>query len=88
MTAVSTTSPTLREFLDQGRVTLTQVETAAVLGMHRQTVSEAIGRGEIPAVKYGRRVLVLAVPLARSLGVLPPEDGGGETPQPLRLATD
>lgn len=64
----------LSDHLADGRVTLTLSETAEILGVHRQTVSAAAERGEIPSVKYGRRRLVLVEPLARQLGVSAPAD--------------
>lgn len=40
------------------RTTFTVDEAADLLGIHRQTLYAAIRRGEIPAVRIGRRVLV------------------------------
>ncbi|MGX4711107.1 helix-turn-helix domain-containing protein [Rhodococcus ruber] len=37
---------------------LTQVQVAQVLGVDRRTVSRAIEEGTVPAVKFGRRVLI------------------------------
>lgn len=59
------------ELLYSGRVTLTRAETARILGIDARTVSAAISRGEIAAVTYGARVLVLAEPLRAQLA-LPP----------------
>jgi len=39
-------------------VTMSVEQVAAQLGVHALTVRRAIARGEIPAVKVGRRVLV------------------------------
>lgn len=40
------------------RLTMTVAEAATVLGLSQSATYEAIARGEIPAVKIGRRVLV------------------------------
>jgi excisionase family DNA binding protein len=40
------------------RVTMTVPEAAQLLGLSESATYEAVGRGEIPAVKIGRRVLV------------------------------
>jgi excisionase family DNA binding protein len=41
-----------------GRVTMTVPEAAQLLGLSESATYEAVSRGEIPAVKIGRRVLV------------------------------
>lgn len=41
-----------------GRMTLTVEEAATALGISRALAYEAVRRGEIPAVKVGRRILV------------------------------
>jgi excisionase family DNA binding protein len=38
--------------------TLTVVEAAEVLGLSRNAAYEAIRRGELPALRFGRRVVV------------------------------
>lgn len=58
------------ELVGSGRVTFTRAETARILGIDARTVSAAIGRGEIAAVQYGQRVLVLADPLRAQLAVV------------------
>jgi excisionase family DNA binding protein len=40
------------------RVTMTVPEAAQLLGLSESATYEAVSRGEIPAVKIGRRVLV------------------------------
>lgn len=42
-----------------GRATMTIPETADLLGLSESATYEAAARGEIPAVKIGRRVLVI-----------------------------
>jgi len=37
---------------------LTQSEVAQVMGVDRRTVARAIQEGTVPAVKFGRRVLI------------------------------
>lgn len=59
------------------RLTLTVEEAAATLGISRASAYEAVRRGEIPAIRIGRRVLVPRVALDRLLGAAgaaaPPE---------------
>jgi excisionase family DNA binding protein len=40
------------------RATLTVEETAQVLGIGRNSAYEAVQRGEIPAIRIGRRLVV------------------------------
>jgi excisionase family DNA binding protein len=49
------------------RLTLTVEEAAATLGISRASGYEAVRRGEIPAIRIGRRVLVPRVALDRLL---------------------
>jgi excisionase family DNA binding protein len=56
---------------DVERVTYTVGEVAAVLGISRTTAYECIHRGEIPARRFGRRVVVLRHDLERLLGGSP-----------------
>lgn len=51
-------------------------EAAAMLGLHRQTVAAAIRRGEIPAVRLGRKVLVPSAVIERLLE--PTKSSGAE----------
>jgi excisionase family DNA binding protein len=55
-------APTSRE-----RLTLTVEEAAAVLGISRAFAYDAVRRGEIPAIKIGRRILVPRLALGRLL---------------------
>jgi excisionase family DNA binding protein len=41
------------------RATMTVPEAAALLGLSESATYEAVARGEIPAVKIGRRVLIV-----------------------------
>jgi excisionase family DNA binding protein len=49
-------------------LTLTVEETAEALGIGRTSAYEAIRRGEIPSLRFGRRVVVPRAALLRLLG--------------------
>jgi excisionase family DNA binding protein len=51
------------------RATLTVEEAAALLGISRTTAYESVRRGEIPARRFGRRVVVLRHELEDLLGL-------------------
>jgi excisionase family DNA binding protein len=53
-------------------------EVAELLGCGRSTVYDAIHRGEIPALRLGRRVLVSKVALDELLNGHRPADEGSE----------
>ena len=59
------------------RPTLTVDETAELLGISRGLAFQAIHRGEIPAVRIGRRILVPVARLRAMLGI----DGDREAEQ-------
>jgi excisionase family DNA binding protein len=50
------------------RLTLTVEEVAQVLGLSRSATYEAIARGEIPSLRFGRRIVVTRRALHRLLG--------------------
>lgn len=50
------------------RATYTVDETMEKTGLGRNATYQAIARGEIPHVRFGKRILVLAAPLHRMLG--------------------
>ncbi len=52
---------------EPNRATLTVDETATILGISRTTAYESVRRGEIPARRFGRRVVVLRHELERLL---------------------
>jgi excisionase family DNA binding protein len=52
-------------------------ETAEQLGVHPLTVRRAIARGELPAVRVGRKVLVPVRALDEFLAARPAAAGGG-----------
>jgi excisionase family DNA binding protein len=55
---------------DSGSGTLSVPEAARLLGIGRNTAYEAIRRGEIPALRIGRRLLVPRAALGRLLSTL------------------
>ena len=52
---------------------MTVEESATALGISRATAYEAVSRGEIPAIRIGRRILIPKVALEKLL------DGGGQS---------
>lgn len=62
-----------------GRQTLTVREVATILGVHKLTVLEMVGRGKLASVDTGhRRVLIPKMALERLLGHPLPAGGTGE----------
>jgi len=59
------------------RLTVTVEEAAQVLGISRATAYEAVGLGEIPCIRIGRRILIPRMALDRLL-----EGVDGEATQP------
>jgi excisionase family DNA binding protein len=57
------------------RATYTVAEAAGILGISRTTAYECIQRGEIPARRFGRRVVVLRHELDRLLTDSASDDG-------------
>lgn len=49
------------------RATCTVIEAAKRLGIGRNQAYAAVERGDIPTIKIGKRILVLAKPLDRIL---------------------
>jgi hypothetical protein len=49
-----------------------------VLGLSRNKAYEAAARGEIPTLRFGKRIVVPTMPLRRMLGL----EGGSTTEQP------
>ena len=56
------------------RLTLTVDEVAQMLGLSRSATYEAIARGEIPSLRFGRRIVVTQRALHRMLGPRRPTD--------------
>lgn len=53
----------------RGRLTITVPEAGALLGINRDAAYAAVERGEIPALRLGRRICVPVAPLLKLLGV-------------------
>lgn len=64
------------------RLTLTVEEAAAVLGISRAFAYEAVRRGDVPAIKIGRRILVPRAALNRMLGADGVADSTRSAPDP------
>ena len=58
------------------RATLTVTEAAKILGISRTTAYESVGRGEIPARRFGRRIVVVRSELERLLDLMLPRRVG------------
>jgi len=56
------------------RLVLTVEEAATLLGISRAFAYEAVGRGEIPSLRIGRRILVPKAGLHRLVGAEPPSE--------------
>ncbi len=67
-----TVGPVIEE-RPQQRLTMTVEEAAVALGISRASAYEAVGRGEIPCIRIGRRILIPKVALERLLNA-----GGAE----------
>ena len=62
--------------MDQARLTLTVEEAAALLGISRALAYELVGRGELPSLRLGRRLVVPRKALNELLDVAStPADG-------------
>jgi excisionase family DNA binding protein len=57
---------------------LTVPEAAQILRLGRSAAYEAVARGELPAVRFGRRLRVPRHALARLAGLDPEQDDGPE----------
>jgi excisionase family DNA binding protein len=55
--------------METERLTMTVSEAAEVLGISRAFAYELVGRGEIPVVRFGRRVIVPRKALEKLLEV-------------------
>lgn len=61
-----TVGPVIEE-RPQQRLTMTVEEAAVALGISRASAYEAVGRGEIPCIRIGRRILIPKVALEKLL---------------------
>lgn len=62
------TPNTTRAALD-GRTTITVAEAAPLLGLHPETLYDAIARGDMPAIRVGRRLAIPAAHIRRLLQI-------------------
>lgn len=51
------------------RTTLTVAEAAPLLGFHPETLYDAIARGDMPAIRVGRRLVIPAAHIRRLLQI-------------------
>ena len=65
----------------QRRATITVEQAAELLGISRTTAYESVGRGEIPALRFGKRIVVLRDELERRLACPPTPPGTSEQPK-------
>ena len=63
--------------MPEKRQTYTVEEAAEILGIGRNSAYEAVRRGEIPAIKIGKRVLVPKAALDRMLSGASDRPGSG-----------
>jgi excisionase family DNA binding protein len=61
-----TVGPVIEDRPEQ-RLTMTVEEAAVMLGISRATAYDAVGRGEIPCLRIGRRILIPKVAMERLL---------------------
>ena len=65
-----------------GRPTITVAEYAVLVGVSRDCAYEAIQRGEVPALRIGRRVVIPTVVVLRQLGLLEDESRNSAASHP------
>jgi excisionase family DNA binding protein len=65
------------ELLDtsNGKLTLSPGEVAKALGVSPTTVYEAVHQGQIPVIKWGKKILIPKVALAKMLAEAKPQIG-------------
>jgi len=56
------------------RLTYTVEEAAAILGISRTLAYESVQRGEIPAITFGRRIVIPHTSLEELVGRLPADE--------------
>ena len=61
----------------RGRATVSVPEAGQVLGLGRDAAYAAAGRGELPTLKFGRRVVVPVPKLLALLGYEPESEAEG-----------
>jgi excisionase family DNA binding protein len=62
--------------LKPGQLTFTIQEAAEVLGISKSSAYEAAHRGELPVLRFGRRLVVTRVTLEALLGLSEPTPSG------------
>jgi excisionase family DNA binding protein len=65
------------------RQTLTVQEAAEVLGIGKNTAYAAVGRGEIPSVRFGKKIVIPRDGIEQLLG-----QGTGSSPEVVFTGTD
>jgi excisionase family DNA binding protein len=69
----------------EGQLTFTIDQAAALLGISRSTAYECARRGELPVLRFGRRLVVTRATLVTLLGIdQPPATPGDERHRPRR----
>jgi hypothetical protein len=59
--------------------TITVPLAGRLLGLSRNKAYEAAAKGEIPTIKFGKRIVVPTMPLRRMLGLAEPPTGMSES---------
>lgn len=54
---------------EEGRLTLTDTESARLVGISRGSMRAAIAEGEVHSVRLGRRLLIPLIPLLEMMGL-------------------
>jgi len=62
----------------RGRATITVEEVAVLLGVGRSAAYDAARRGDLPALRVGRRLLIPVPRLLQMLGGLPSAEPGAQ----------
>jgi excisionase family DNA binding protein len=68
------------------RLVMSVTEAAEMLGISRSLAYELVARGELPARRFGGRIVVLLGPLQRLLDGEPVDEPAGPSPTPGGLS--
>lgn len=71
--------PAMQPNTDSSKRTYTVEETARALGISRSTAYECIRTGEIPYLRFRRRIVIAAAVLDQMLSVPAPEEGSSKS---------
>ena len=63
---------------DTDHLTLTVAEVAAILRISKNSVYDAIHRGDIPVIRFGTRIVIPRLKLERMLGLRPELEEEGQ----------